>query len=162
MGGTPNPVLTGIPRGETHNGGGLVFADDGTLFVGTGDTGDPALAADPASLAGKVLHVDVFGQPVDGDPVYSRGHRDVTALCLGGDEALFATDEAAEGPDALDRVVPGGDSARTGPVVEIPAAEGGLGGCAVSGRTVFLGALDGRRVHVVELDGSGSPAGDPT
>ena len=26
IGGTPNPVFTGIPRGETHNGGGLVFA----------------------------------------------------------------------------------------------------------------------------------------
>ena len=61
LGGTPNPVLTGIPHGATHNGGGLLFGPDGTLFVGTGDTGDPALAADPASLAGKVLHIDVFG-----------------------------------------------------------------------------------------------------
>ncbi len=64
MGGQPNPVVTGIPRGETRNGGGLVFGVDGTLYVGTGDTGDAALAQDPASLAGKVLAYDVFGQPV--------------------------------------------------------------------------------------------------
>jgi glucose/arabinose dehydrogenase len=169
IGGTPNPVLTGIPRGETHNGGGLVFGLDGSLYVGTGDTGNPALAQDPASLAGKVLRVDVFGQPVAEGPVHSSGHSDVTALCLGGDETLFAADDSAQGPDELDRVTGGGDAGwpqprpdSLSPVVEIPAAEGGLGGCAVSGRTIFLGALDGRRVHAVELDGSGVVVEDPT
>ena len=168
MGGTPNPVVTGIPRGETHNGGGLVFAADGTLFVGTGDTGDPALAQDPASLAGKVLHVDVFGRPVGASPVYSTGHADVTALCLGGEQSLYATDDAASGPDELDAVTEGGDAGwptpgpdSTGPVVQFPAAEGGLGGCAVAGRSVFLGALDGRRVHTVRLDGGGALAEEP-
>ncbi|WP_456918574.1 PQQ-dependent sugar dehydrogenase [Geodermatophilus sp. SYSU D00708] len=170
IGGTPNPVLTGIPRGETHNGGGLLFGLDGTLYVGTGDTGNAGLAQDPASLAGKVLHVDVFGQPIAADgPVFSQGHRDVTALCLGGDETLFATDDAAEGPDELNALTEDADygwpedrpgSAR--PVVEIPAAEGGLGGCAVSGRTIFLGALDGKRVHAVELDPSGTAVEEPT
>jgi glucose/arabinose dehydrogenase len=159
MGGTPNPVLTGIPRGETHNGGGLVFAPDGTLFVGTGDTGNPALAQDSASLAGKVLHVDVFGRPVGAGPVHGSGHADVTALCLGGEQALYATDDSASGPDELDAVVEGGDAgwpaagpASTRPVVEFPAAEGGLGGCAVAGRTVFLGALR-PPIITVQLDG---------
>jgi hypothetical protein len=46
--------------------------------------------------------------------------------------------------------------------VEFPVAEGGLGGCAVAGRTVFLGALDGRRVHTVQLDGAGALAEEPT
>ena len=168
MGGTPNPVFTGIPRGELHNGGGLVFAADGTLFVGTGDTGVPALAQDPASLAGKVLHVDVFGRPVGAGPVYSTGHADVTALCLGGEESLLATDDSAQAPDELDAVTAGGDAGwptegpeSTGPVVQFPAAEGGPGGCAVAGRTVFVGALDGRRIHTVQLDSSGALAEDP-
>ena len=47
IGGTPNPVFTGIPHGEVDNGGGLLFGADGTLYVGTGDTGNPALAATP-------------------------------------------------------------------------------------------------------------------
>jgi len=169
VGGTPNPVLTGIPRGESHNGGGLVFGADGTLFVGTGDTGDPALAQDPASLAGKVLHVDVFGRPVGAGPVYASGYADVRALCTGGEQALFATDDSAEGPDELDAVVEGGDAGwpdagpgSTGPVVQFSAAEAGLAGCAVVGRTVFLGALDGRRVHSAHLDGGGALAEEPT
>ncbi|MGY1842213.1 PQQ-dependent sugar dehydrogenase [Modestobacter sp. SYSU DS0875] len=163
IGGTPNPVLTGIPRGEAGNGGGLVFGPDGALYVGTGDTGDPALAADPASLAGKVLAVDVFGQPVGAGPVTSRGHRDVTALCVGADERVFATDEAPTGPDALDAVRPDGDVGPQGtrPVLEVPAAEGGLGGCAVSGPYVFLGALDGERVTIVQLDQTGRPVEEP-
>jgi glucose/arabinose dehydrogenase len=162
LGGTPNPVLTGIPRGEVDNGGGLLFGSDGTLYVGTGDTGDPALAEDPVSLAGKVLAIDVFGQPVGAGPVLSRGHQDVTALCQGPMQ-LYATDEARSGSDVLDAVTPDGDVGPDGadPVLEVPAAEGGLGGCAVSGPYVFLGAMDGRQVRVTQVDGSGRPVGEP-
>lgn len=160
LGGTPNPVIVGIPRGATHNGGGLLFGPGGELFVGTGDTGNPALAGDPSSLAGKVLRIDIFGRPVGAGPVYSTGHRDVTALCRSGlvDEAgldaLFATDEATTGPDELNAVVEGGNYATLAPVAEILPEEGGLGGCASTGSAVFLGALDGERVHVISLDPS--------
>ncbi|MGY1833605.1 PQQ-dependent sugar dehydrogenase [Blastococcus sp. SYSU DS0510] len=154
IGGTPNPVLTGVPRGATGNGGGLMTGADGHLYVGTGDTGDPALAADPASLAGKVLRIDVFGRGVDGgDPVHSWGYRDVTALCQDG-ERVYATDQARQGPDEVDRVQEEGVGV---PLLTIPAEEGGLGGCAVANGTVFLGALDGQQVHVVTLDESGVP-----
>jgi glucose/arabinose dehydrogenase len=163
IGGTPNPVLTGIPHGAQDNGGGLLFGSDGTLFVGTGDTGNPALAQDPTSLAGKVLHIDVFGRPVGGGPVYSSGHADVTALCLAGDDKLYATDDLPGLPDELDRIAFGGDygwpAANPGsadPLTTFAEGEGGLGGCAVAGRTVFLGALDGKRVDIVPLDAGGT------
>jgi glucose/arabinose dehydrogenase len=158
MGGAPNPVFTGIPRGEVHNGGGLMFAADGSLYVGTGDTGNPALAGDPSSLAGKVLRIDEFGAPVGTVPVFSRGHRDVTALCAGGGDAVYATDDA---PDELNPVTEGADVGSSPPVVSILAEEGGLGGCTAAGRFVFLGALDGQRIHVVTLDEAGVSAADP-
>ena len=166
LGGTPNPVVTGIPRGPVHNGGGLLFGADGTLYVGTGDVGNPKLADDPSSLAGKVLRIDVFGHPVGGHRYFSKGHRDVTALCAAGKDQLFATDDSSDGPDELDALTEGADYGAAapdgvGPVAEIPAAEAGLGGCAVAGSTVFLGALDGERVHVLTIDGSGAPSGDP-
>ena len=166
IGGTPNPVLTGIPRGETGNGGALLFDDAGDLFVGTGDTGRPELAADPGSLAGKVLHVDVFGRPVGTDVVYSSGHRDVAALCTtGGEDARLY----AAGADELNVVTPGsrhgwpedrpgGEAA----AVEFPEDQAGLGGCTTAGTTVFLGSLTGERIHIAAFDAPGRLTDDPT
>jgi glucose/arabinose dehydrogenase len=168
IGGTPNPVLTGIPHGASRNGGALSFGTDGTLFVGTGDTGVAALAEDPASLAGKVLHVDVFGHPVDaGGPVFSRGLGDVTALCRSGDDKLYAADVApAGGTDEVDRLVAGVDygspaaaAGAVGPSATLPAGQGGIGGCGFTGRTVFLGALDGQRIDIVTVDAQGAATG---
>lgn len=158
LGGTPNPVLTGIPHGTVHNGGGLLFTSDGHLLIGTGDTGKPALAADPRSLAGKVLQVDVFGHPAGSSPVFSRGFRNVTALCQGTAGALLATDAVA--PDELDAVARGKNYAIPGTATfSAPAAEAGFGGCAVAGTTVFVGALAGKRVDVVHLDSHGAVTG---
>jgi glucose/arabinose dehydrogenase len=154
LGGTPNPVFTGIPRGAVHNGGGLVFGFDGNLYVGTGDTGNPALAADPAALAGVVLRIDVFGRAIGADPVFTRGHRNVTAICQRGDFALYATDEGDDGPDELN-LLSGGQNygaGGTAPVAEVLPEEGGLGGCATPGDVAFVGALDGERVHVIPLE----------
>lgn len=160
IGGTPNAVLTGIPRGEVHNGGGLAFGADGTLYVGTGDIGNPALATDPGSLAGKVLAIDVFGGPVGAGPVFTSGHRDVTAVCAGEEDRLFAADASRTGPDELNGLVEGGNYAVTGPVVEIAPGEDGLGGCAVAGDAVFLGALEGERVHAVPVDAAATLSGE--
>src|SRR5262249_5762464 len=52
LGSRPAPVLTGIPKGRTGNGGRIAFGPDQMLYIGTGDTGRPQLAGDPRSLAG--------------------------------------------------------------------------------------------------------------
>ena len=166
IGGTPNPVFTGIPRGELHNGGGLLFTPEGDLLVGTGDTGNPGLASDPNSWAGKVLEIDVFGAPVGSTPIFSRGHRDVTALCQAAEGPLYGTDDSVDGADEINVLVQGRDYGPgalqgTAPLAEVPGAEGGLGGCAAAGNGIFLGALDGKRIHALAMDGSGAVVGDP-
>jgi glucose/arabinose dehydrogenase len=165
LGGTPNPVLTGIPRGEQNNGGALHFGSDRLLYVGTGDTGRPELAADPTSLAGKVLRIDVFGRPAEGedDRIFSSGHRDVTAICGGGADApLYVT-----GDQELNAIVedsehgwPDETPQSTDPVVDFPPDRAGLGGCAVAGTTVFVGSMPGERINVVNTDGSGDVVGE--
>src|SRR6201991_1351650 len=57
-GDVPKPIFTGIPKGATGNMGALLFTSPTTLVVLTGDAGDPALADDPASPAGKVLRIE--------------------------------------------------------------------------------------------------------
>ncbi|MGY1619896.1 PQQ-dependent sugar dehydrogenase [Geodermatophilus sp. SYSU D00691] len=168
IGGTPNPVLAGIPRGATHNGGALLFGSDGTLYVGTGDTGDAALAQDPQTWAGKVLHIDVFGQPIGSDPVHARGLANVTALCLGADDTVFATDDPAAGPDELNAIAFGRDYGwpteapdTADPVTSFATAEAGPGGCSIAGSTVFLGMLEGEKVSIATLDENGAVVDDP-
>src|SRR5260370_20485895 len=57
-GDVPKDILTGIPKGATGNTGALLFTSPTTLVVLTGDAGNPAMAADPKSLAGKVLRIE--------------------------------------------------------------------------------------------------------
>jgi glucose/arabinose dehydrogenase len=57
-GDTPKDILTGIPKGAVGNTGSLIFTSPTTLVVQTGDAGNPALAADPKSLAGKVIRIE--------------------------------------------------------------------------------------------------------
>jgi len=173
VGGRPTPVLTGIPRGRVDNGGRLAFGPDGMLYVGTGDAGHPALAADRRSLAGKVLRITAFGGPAPGNPdraspVYSRGHKNVTGLCLDSGGRLVVT-EPGTAADEVNLVTAGRDygwprasgmARRAGlvdPARTLPPAAAGPGGCAVLERGLFVTALRGARLWALPLDGQGVP-----
>jgi len=69
----PTPVAEGLEVGPIHAGGGLRFGPDGRLYVGIGEGGVPARAADPASAGGKIHVIDVRGA---GSPeVFASGLR---------------------------------------------------------------------------------------
>ena len=172
------PVLTGIPRGRTGNGGRLQFGPDGMLYVGTGDAGRPALAASRRSLAGKVLRVTAFGRPAPrnpdpASPVYSLGHGALAGLCLGGPGQVYVTEPGSARTDEVNRVEAGRDygwpagpngAARAGaaqPDRTLPAATAGVGGCAVIERGLFVATLTGERLFALPLDSSGR-TGAPT
>ncbi len=80
----PEPVLVGIPRGPTNNGGALGVDVDGSLLVATGNAGGDGYAL--GSLAGKLLRIDTLGRPARGNPdpaspVLSSGLRAPGGVC---------------------------------------------------------------------------------
>ena len=108
----PTPVLTGIPRARNHNGGRIAFGPDDLLYVATGDAGEPDLAQDPASLAGKILRLTPEGEvpddnPTPGSPVYSLGHRNPQGLAWTADGTLYASEFGPDRDDEVNRIEPG-------------------------------------------------------
>jgi glucose/arabinose dehydrogenase len=163
--GPATPVLTGIPRGANDNTARIAFGSDGLLYIGTGDAGQPKLAADPKSLAGKVLRVTDIGKPaatnpVPSSPVFTSGHRVVDGLCGITESNTFLEVEAG-GADGLDHVniLGGGDSygwpvpspSAREPMTTLPAGQGGPGGCAVLDNQLYVSSLDGRELLVAPL-----------
>ncbi|HST64494.1 MAG TPA: PQQ-dependent sugar dehydrogenase [Mycobacteriales bacterium] len=170
--GAVTPVLTGLPKGRTGNGGRIAFGTDGYLYVGTGDTGKPALSASRQSLAGKVLRVTTFGRPAPqnpdpASPIYSIGHGAIAGLCLNGADQVYTTEPASGTLDEVNHVergrdygYPGGTRAgAAGADRTVPAAAGGLSGCAVIERGLFVTSTTGKRVYAFPLDGSGRADG---
>lgn len=167
--GDVQPILTGIPHGGSDNGGRIAFGPDGYLYVGTGDAGRPALAAQPDSLAGKILRIDVFGHPAPGNPragsvVYARGFRDVLGIAFDRSGTVYGTDLGGSF-DELDVIRPGADygwgSASRGTPATAAAhrwrpSAADPGGLAVLGRGIFVGQLAGHAVDALPLGGKGN------
>lgn len=173
----PHAILTGIPKGNNHNGGRIRFGPDGDLYITTGETGRPELAQDRASLAGKILRIRPDGSvPADnpfGTPVYSYGHRNVEGLGWDASGQLYASEFGQNAYDELNLIRPGGNYGW--PQTEGRTSEPGLVGPAQVWRTseaspsgiavtpdgaVYLAALRGERVWRTERSGAGM--GEPT
>ena len=162
--GPVTPVLTGIPKGPTDNTGRLLFDDTGRLDVGTGDAGSRQLAANPQSLAGKVLRIDGIGQvppdnPRPGSPVFTLGHRTVDGLC--GSDAIGELYET-EAPGEINALEPGAyygwptPNARTVPPAgTLPAAHRGAAGCAIQDGTLYIATTDGQALLAAPIPRAG-------
>jgi hypothetical protein len=163
----PKPILTGIPKGSSHNGGPIAFGSDDLLYVATGDAGDAAAAAAKDSLAGKVLRVDTFGKPAKGNPggsaVYASGLTDPTGICAvpGGAIAVLDHRPAA---DLLLPVAAGRDYRTPAPGDALWTYQPGDGGgvdCAVSAGYLLASSLTAAKITAVELLPSGGFTGSP-
>jgi len=155
----PKPIFTGIPKGATGNMGALQFTSPTTLAVLTGDAGDPALAADPASPAGKLLRIE---QPttVDQAPQTTAmsGLGSGGGLCVDpSDGSLYIADRTPTA-DRLQRIT---KDSKTSTVWTWPDKPG-VAGCAALDGTVLVNLINTKQTVAVRLaPDTGSVTGEP-
>lgn len=173
----PETLLDGISAvAGYHNGGDLVFAPDGTLFVALGEAHEPGRAQDENDIGGKVVRLTADGGvPADnpfgaGNPVWSIGHRNSFGLCV--DPRTGELWETENGPNVDDEVnlIDAGanygwpvvtgrtdDDRYVDPIVVFPTPIA-LTGCSVADGDVWFGSYDGK---LWRLEAGARDAGDP-
>lgn len=175
-------LLEEIPGASYHDGGRIEFGPDGKLYVLTGDAGNPDMAQDLGSLAGKILRINSDGtipddNPIDGSPVYSYGHRNPQGLDWDDSGRLYATEHGPSGfrgfaHDEINLIIPNsnygwpdiiGDETKQG--MANPIIHSGDDTWAPSGATFyhnenipqwngkyFVATLRGQHLHMFEFD----------
>jgi glucose/arabinose dehydrogenase len=175
--GTPEVVLDGIPNGFIHDGGRLAFGPDGFLYVSTGEIGDPDLAQDRDSLAGKILRITPEGEPapgnpVEGSPVWTMGHRNVQGLAFDDADRLWASEFGANTWDELNLIEKsrnygwplvegrGDQEEYRNPFAQWRTSEASPSGLAYLDGELWMAGLRGERLWQIPVDGAA--AGEPT
>ena len=170
--GEPTVVLDGIPRGFIHDGGRIAFGPDGFLYVSTGETGDPELAQDPDSLAGKILRITPDGAPAPGNPdpdspVWSLGHRNVQGLAWDDEGRLWASEFGDSTWDELNLIEKGGNygwpevegtgggSDFIDPQLVWPVEDASPSGLAWADGRLWMAGLRGQRLWRIDVSANG-------
>lgn len=175
--GQEQAILTGIPRGEIHDGGRLGFGPDGMLYVTTGETGDGALSQDLSSLGGKILRVKPDGSvptdnPFAGSPVWTYGHRNVQGITWDDRGRMWACEYGSQLWDEINLIEPGHDygwpaaegtadlAGMTNPRAVFSTNAASPSGIAFADGSLWVGALQGMttwRVPVLTDGSLGQP-----
>lgn len=179
LGGTPEPIVTGIPNSSIHNGGRLAFGPDGYLYASTGDGGNSSHSQDLGSLGGKILRLTKDGQPAPGNPfpqaplVWTYGHRNVQGLAWDPMDRMFATEFGQSTWDEINRIEPGQnygwptvegiaeDPSFVDPIQQWHTSDASCSGAAFAGSVLVAACLRGARAWLLRIDGGGLVEGVP-
>lgn len=166
-----------IPAAQVHDGGRIAFGPDGKLYITTGDAGQPDLAQDTSSLAGKILRVNDDGSHPEDNPfdnaVWSYGHRNPQGIAWDSRERLWSTEHGPSGADTgndeLNLIEKGANYGwpvivgnETNDGMRTPVLESGKedtwapAGLSASGDTLLFTGLRGQTLYVVPVDQSGA------
>lgn len=166
-------LLDKIPGSQFHNGGRVKLGPDGMLYITTGDAGEPELAQNKESLAGKILRMDVQGNvpednPFKGSYVYSYGHRNPQGLTWNDEGQLFSSEHGQSGHDEINQIDAGnnygwpvieGDEVADG--MTQPLYHSGTDTWAPSGMVflndqLYVACLRGEAIRSFQLRGQGT------
>ena len=171
------PILTGLLKGNIHNGGRIAFGPDGKLYAGVGETGERGLAQEKSSLNGKILRIDADGSiPSDnpfGSAIWTLGHRNVQGLSWDSAGRMWSCEFGQDRFDEVNLVEKGknygwptvegvGDTHGgefTNPKVTWPTDEASPSGCAIVAGRMYIGALQGKSLLRVSLSGTNAAKG---
>jgi glucose/arabinose dehydrogenase len=165
-------IVSGIPRGEIHDGGRLAFGPDHKLYVTTGETGQDYLAPSLDSLGGKILRVNPDGSipadnPFPHSPIWSYGHRNVEGIAWDDQGRLWATEFGSEQWDEINLIEPGNNygwpaaegtghlDGRVDPYAVFRTSAASPAGLAYASGALWLGALQGKTTWRVPVTASG-------
>ncbi|GAA1461853.1 PQQ-dependent sugar dehydrogenase [Williamsia maris] len=157
-GDTPKPILTGIPKGATGNVGSIHFKSPTELIVATGDAGDPAAAANPSSLAGKLLSVTALNSGSTAPPrVLASGLGANAVICSdAADGSLYVTDRAP----TEDRLQIIDTTGTLRPLWTWPDRPG-ISGCAAANGSVLISTARTQRVEMLSAPTRERPTVEP-
>jgi glucose/arabinose dehydrogenase len=171
--GAPDPIITGIPSGEIHDGGRLAFGPDGMLYVTTGESGEGEIAQDADSLGGKILRVEPDGDipadnPDPGSPVWTLGHRNVQGITWDAQGRMWASEFGSVTWDELNLIEPGNNygwpaaegradiRGLTDPVRQWSTDSASPSGIAFAAGSLWIASLQGERLWEVPVRPDGS------
>ncbi len=172
-------LIDKIPGGQIHNGGRIKIGPDQKLYITTGDSGNPALAQDITSTAGKILRIELDGgipkdNPIANSPVYSFGHRNPQGLAWNSKNILYASEHGQTAHDEINIIQPGanygwplvqGDEESSEVVTQKPLIHSGEETWAPSGIAILnqgiwqgkllVATLRGEQLLAMSLNGNG-------
>lgn len=173
-------ILDKIPGGSIHNGGRIKIGPDQKLYITTGDAGNPALAQDPTSTAGKILRIELDGSipkdnPIINSPIFSLGHRNPQGLAWNSKNALYSSEHGQSAHDEINIINPGanygwpivqGDEESLEVITQKPLIHSGEDTWAPSGITfinqgpwegkLLVATLRGQQLLGISMNGKGT------